>query len=94
MQNVILAVNYLVGKDVWQVFIRPFYWFYWGFMWQGARTTIFLLVLIGFSRWFLLLVFMWQGAQTTISLAVQPGLEKESGGFFGDCRNWNFLLSK
>jgi len=52
MQNVILAVNYLTGKDV------------------------------------------WQGAQTTIFLAVQPGLEKESGGFFGDCRNWNFLLSK
>ena len=32
MQNVILAVNYLTGKDVWQVFIHPFYWFYWGFI--------------------------------------------------------------
>ena len=36
----------------------------------------------------------WQGAQTSIFLAVQPGLEKESGGYFADCRNWNFLLSK
>ena len=53
MQNVILAVNYLVGKDVWQVFYRAFYWFYWGFMWQGAHTTMFLLVsLVGFYCWF------------------------------------------
>ena len=36
----------------------------------------------------------WQGAQTSIYLALQPGLEKESGGYFADCRNWNFLLSK
>ena len=34
----------------------------------------------------------WQGAQTTIFLALQPGLEKESGEYFADCRNWNFLL--
>ena len=37
---------------------------------------------------------MWQGAQTTIFLALQPGLEKERGGYFADCRNWNFILSK
>jgi len=36
----------------------------------------------------------WQGAQTSIYLALQPGLERESGGYFADCRNWNFLLSK
>jgi len=36
----------------------------------------------------------WQGAQTTIFLALQPGLEKESGEYFADCRNWNCLLSK
>jgi len=52
IQNMILAYNYLTGKD------------------------------------------MWQGAQTTIFLALQPGLEKESGGYFADCRNYNFLLSR
>jgi len=51
MQNVILAINYLIGKN------------------------------------------MQQGAQTTIFLALKPGLENESGGFFADCRNYNFILS-
>ena len=87
MQNVILAINYLIGKN----------------MWQGAHTTIFLANMPGFY-WcllvficlivFLLFVFMCQGAQTTIFLAVKPGLEKERGGFFADCRNCNFILSK
>ena len=91
MQNVILAINYLIGKNMWQgthttIFLANmpgFYWFYW--------CLLVFICLIGF---FLLFVFMCQGAQTTIFLAVKPGLEKESGGYFADCRNYNFLLSR
>jgi len=35
-----------------------------------------------------------QGAHTTLHLALQPGLEGQSGSFFGDCRNWDFLLGR
>jgi len=35
-----------------------------------------------------------QGAQTTIFLACQPDIEAETGSFFADCRNWDFILSR
>jgi len=37
---------------------------------------------------------LWQGAQTTIFLACQPNIENQTGSYFGDCRNWDFLLPK
>lgn len=34
----------------------------------------------------------WQGAQTSIFLACERNIEDQTGSFFGDCRNWDFLL--
>lgn len=51
-------------------------------------------------QYFLLFICYWvgkdcrQGAQTTLYLALEPGLESQAGSFFGDCRNWDFILNK
>merc|ERR1711962_1382109 len=37
---------------------------------------------------------LWQGAQTTIFLACDENIETQTGSFFGDCRNWDFLLPR
>jgi len=37
---------------------------------------------------------LWQGAQTTIFLACETNIETQTGSYFGDCRNWDFLLPR
>ena len=36
----------------------------------------------------------WQGSQTTVYVALQPGVERQTGSMFSECRNRDFVLPK